>query len=94
MFIYNIYFTENEEEITNRTYIGSTYLFILFILQRMKKKLQIGLISGPLGDVRHTAHVGHSDGDVFGDTTFLQVTVCLCIIIYNIINTSLFLCTF
>jgi len=39
---------------------------------RMKKKLQIGLISGPLGDVRHTAHVGHSDGDVFGDTTFLQ----------------------
>jgi len=39
---------------------------------RMKKKVSIGLISGPLGDVRHTAHVGHSDGDVFGDTTFLQ----------------------
>ena len=48
LLIYNIYFTENEEEITNRPYIGSTYLFVLFILQRMKKKLQIGLISGPL----------------------------------------------
>ena len=47
-----------------------------YLIQRMKKKLQIGLISGPLGDVRHTAHVGHSDGDVFGDTTFLQVTIC------------------
>ena len=46
--IYLYYFTENEEEITNRTYIRSTSLFILFILQRMKKKLQIGLISGPL----------------------------------------------
>ena len=41
----------------------------------MKKKVSIGLISGPLGDVRHTAHVGHSDGDVFGDTTFLQVCI-------------------
>jgi len=41
--------------------------------QKMKKKLiSREMISGPLGDVRHTAHVGSSDGDVFGDTTFLQ----------------------
>jgi len=41
--------------------------------QKMKKKLiSREMISGPLGDVRHTAHVGSSDGDVFGDTTFLH----------------------
>lgn len=36
-----------------------------------KKRLTADMISPPLGDFRHTMHVGRG-GDVFGDTSFLS----------------------
>jgi len=41
---------------------------------KKSKMLSREMISGPLGDVRHTAHVGSGEGDVFGDTNFLKKT--------------------
>jgi len=40
--------------------------------KRYREALSAEMISHPLGDVRHTAHVGHGSDDVFGDTTFLK----------------------
>ncbi|NWU68434.1 BORG5 protein, partial [Pterocles burchelli] len=39
--------------------------------RRLKSELTPDMISPPLGDFRHTMHVGHG-GDVFGDTSFLS----------------------
>ncbi|XP_054454351.1 cdc42 effector protein 1 [Anoplopoma fimbria] len=39
--------------------------------RRFKGDLTLDMISPPLGDFRHTMHVGRG-GDVFGDTTFLS----------------------
>ncbi|XP_074681473.1 cdc42 effector protein 1 [Strix aluco] len=39
--------------------------------RRLKAELTPDMISPPLGDFRHTMHVGHG-GDVFGDTSFLS----------------------
>ncbi|NWI16866.1 BORG5 protein, partial [Crypturellus soui] len=39
--------------------------------RRMKAELTPDMISPPLGDFRHTMHVGRG-GDVFGDTSFLS----------------------
>ncbi|KAK1785703.1 hypothetical protein P4O66_019054 [Electrophorus voltai] len=36
-----------------------------------KRELSADMISPPLGDFRHTMHVGHG-GDIFGDTSFLS----------------------
>uniref|UniRef100_A0A6I8PDN0 CDC42 effector protein 5 n=1 Tax=Ornithorhynchus anatinus TaxID=9258 RepID=A0A6I8PDN0_ORNAN len=36
-----------------------------------KKRIERGAISAPLGDFRHTMHVGRG-GDAFGDTSFLS----------------------
>jgi len=41
---------------------------------KKSKMLSREMISGPLGDVRHTAHVGSGEGDMFGDTNFLKKT--------------------
>ncbi|KAJ8363333.1 hypothetical protein SKAU_G00121640 [Synaphobranchus kaupii] len=39
--------------------------------RRFKKDLSADMISPPMGDFRHTMHVGRG-GDVFGDTSFLS----------------------
>lgn len=39
--------------------------------RRFKGDLTVDMISPPLGDFRHTMHVGRG-GDVFGDTSFLS----------------------
>ncbi|XP_052010824.1 cdc42 effector protein 1-like [Xyrauchen texanus] len=39
--------------------------------RRFKSDLSVDMISQPLGDFRHTMHVGRG-GDVFGDTSFLS----------------------
>uniref|UniRef100_A0A8C0G3A8 CDC42 effector protein 1 n=1 Tax=Chelonoidis abingdonii TaxID=106734 RepID=A0A8C0G3A8_CHEAB len=39
--------------------------------RRLKSELTPDMISPPLGDFRHTMHVGRG-GDVFGDTSFLS----------------------
>ncbi|KAF7642320.1 hypothetical protein LDENG_00260190 [Lucifuga dentata] len=39
--------------------------------RRFKSDLSVDMISLPLGDFRHTMHVGRG-GDVFGDTSFLS----------------------
>lgn len=39
--------------------------------RRFKGDLSVDMISPPLGDFRHTMHVGRG-GDVFGDTSFLS----------------------
>ncbi|KAG7504219.1 hypothetical protein JOB18_003217 [Solea senegalensis] len=39
--------------------------------RRFKSDLSVDMISPPMGDFRHTMHVGRG-GDVFGDTTFLS----------------------
>lgn len=39
--------------------------------RRFKSDLSVDMISSPLGDFRHTMHVGRG-GDVFGDTSFLS----------------------
>ncbi|XP_051899075.1 cdc42 effector protein 1-like [Pristis pectinata] len=39
--------------------------------RRLKPELTSDMISSPLGDFRHTMHVGRG-GDVFGDTSFLS----------------------
>lgn len=39
--------------------------------RRFKGELTVDMISPPLGDFRHTMHVGRG-GDVFGDTSFLS----------------------
>ncbi|CAB1313040.1 unnamed protein product, partial [Coregonus sp. 'balchen'] len=39
--------------------------------RRFKGDLTLDMISPPLGDFRHTMHVGHG-GDMFGDTSFLS----------------------
>ncbi|XP_058872439.1 cdc42 effector protein 1-like [Acipenser ruthenus] len=39
--------------------------------RRYKSELTVDMISPPLGDFRHTMHVGRG-GDVFGDTSFLS----------------------
>uniref|UniRef100_A0A8D3DRZ7 CDC42 effector protein (Rho GTPase binding) 1a n=1 Tax=Scophthalmus maximus TaxID=52904 RepID=A0A8D3DRZ7_SCOMX len=39
--------------------------------RRFKNDLTVDMISPPLGDFRHTMHVGRG-GDVFGDTSFLS----------------------
>lgn len=39
--------------------------------RRFKSDLTVDMISPPLGDFRHTMHVGRG-GDVFGDTSFLS----------------------
>ncbi|XP_067226548.1 cdc42 effector protein 1b [Chanodichthys erythropterus] len=39
--------------------------------RRFKSDLSVDMISPPLGDFRHTMHVGRG-GDVFGDTSFLS----------------------
>lgn len=39
--------------------------------RRFKADLTVDMISPPLGDFRHTMHVGRG-GDVFGDTSFLS----------------------
>ncbi|XP_076609373.1 cdc42 effector protein 1b [Chaetodon auriga] len=39
--------------------------------RRFKSELSVDMISPPLGDFRHTMHVGRG-GDVFGDTSFLS----------------------
>uniref|UniRef100_A0A669E2Q6 CDC42 effector protein (Rho GTPase binding) 1a n=1 Tax=Oreochromis niloticus TaxID=8128 RepID=A0A669E2Q6_ORENI len=39
--------------------------------RRHKGDLTVDMISPPLGDFRHTMHVGRG-GDVFGDTSFLS----------------------
>ncbi|NXF73560.1 BORG5 protein, partial [Sclerurus mexicanus] len=39
--------------------------------RRLKSELTADMISPPLGDFRHTMHVGRG-GDVFGDTSFLS----------------------
>ncbi|XP_038639813.1 cdc42 effector protein 1-like [Scyliorhinus canicula] len=39
--------------------------------RRLKAELTTDMISSPLGDFRHTMHVGRG-GDVFGDTSFLS----------------------
>ncbi|KAG5832474.1 hypothetical protein ANANG_G00291540 [Anguilla anguilla] len=39
--------------------------------RRFKNDLSVDMISPPLGDFRHTMHVGRG-GDVFGDTSFLS----------------------
>ena len=42
--------------------------------KKLREVLSTEMISLPLGDFRHTAHVGRGADDVFGDTTFLQVS--------------------
>ncbi|KAF0021583.1 hypothetical protein F2P81_026164 [Scophthalmus maximus] len=39
--------------------------------RHFKSELSVDMISPPLGDFRHTMHVGRG-GDVFGDTSFLS----------------------
>ncbi|XP_076021192.1 cdc42 effector protein 1-like [Genypterus blacodes] len=39
--------------------------------RRFKSELSVDMISPPLGDFKHTMHVGRG-GDVFGDTSFLS----------------------
>lgn len=39
--------------------------------RRFKSDLSVDMISPPMGDFRHTMHVGRG-GDVFGDTSFLS----------------------
>ncbi|XP_077475151.1 cdc42 effector protein 1b [Stigmatopora argus] len=39
--------------------------------RRFKSELSVDMISPPMGDFRHTMHVGRG-GDVFGDTSFLS----------------------
>lgn len=39
--------------------------------RRFKSDLSVDMISPPLGDFRHTMHIGRG-GDVFGDTSFLS----------------------
>nr|XP_020480575.1 cdc42 effector protein 1-like [Monopterus albus] len=39
--------------------------------RRFQSDLSVDMISPPLGDFRHTMHVGRG-GDVFGDTSFLS----------------------
>ena len=41
--------------------------------KKLRELLSSEMISLPLGDFRHTAHVGKGADDVFGDTTFLKV---------------------
>ncbi|XP_077058602.1 cdc42 effector protein 1b [Siphateles boraxobius] len=41
------------------------------VKRRFKSELSVDMISPPLGDFRHTMHVGRG-GDVFGDTSFLS----------------------
>jgi len=43
--------------------------------KRLREMLSTEMISLPMGDFRHTAHVGRGADDVFGDTTFLQVSI-------------------
>lgn len=42
--------------------------------KKLRELLSSEMISLPLGDFRHTAHVGKGADDVFGDTTFLKVS--------------------
>jgi len=42
--------------------------------KKLREILSTDMISPPLGDFRHMAHVGRGGkDDMFGDTTFLQV---------------------
>jgi len=42
--------------------------------KKLRELLSTDMISPPLGDFRHMAHVGRGGaGDMFGDTSFLQV---------------------
>ena len=41
--------------------------------RKLREILSTEMISLPMGDFRHTAHVGRGAEDVFGDTAFLQV---------------------
>ncbi|XP_002125304.2 cdc42 effector protein 2 [Ciona intestinalis] len=40
--------------------------------KKLRELLSTEMISPPLGDFRHMAHVGRGADDMFGDTTFLQ----------------------
>ena len=53
--------------------------------KRYREALSAEMISHPLGDVRHTAHVGHGSDDVFGDTTFLKVSFSCSISVFFLI---------
>ncbi|XP_053304886.1 cdc42 effector protein 2 [Spea bombifrons] len=39
---------------------------------KLRDLLSPDMISPPLGDFRHTIHIGSGEGDVFGDMSFLQ----------------------
>ncbi|KAM8938676.1 cdc42 effector protein 2 [Pelodytes ibericus] len=39
---------------------------------KLRDLLSPDMISPPLGDFRHTIHIGSGEGDVFGDVSFLQ----------------------
>ncbi|XP_075043847.1 cdc42 effector protein 2 [Mixophyes fleayi] len=39
---------------------------------KLRDVLSPDMISPPLGDFRHTIHIGSGEGDVFGDVSFLQ----------------------
>ncbi|XP_073410620.1 cdc42 effector protein 2 [Dendrobates tinctorius] len=39
---------------------------------KLRDVLSPDMISPPLGDFRHTIHIGSGEGDVFGDISFLQ----------------------
>ncbi|XP_063294839.1 cdc42 effector protein 2 [Pelobates fuscus] len=39
---------------------------------KLRDLLSPDMISPPLGDFRHTIHIGCGEGDVFGDVSFLQ----------------------
>ena len=45
--------------------------------KKLRETLTTEMISLPIGDVRHTAHVGRGADDIFGDTAFLQVRLAL-----------------
>ncbi|MEE6512582.1 hypothetical protein FKM82_019658 [Ascaphus truei] len=39
---------------------------------KLRDVLSSDMISPPLGDFRHTIHIGSGEGDIFGDVSFLQ----------------------
>ncbi|XP_053544812.1 cdc42 effector protein 2 [Bombina bombina] len=39
---------------------------------KLRDVLSPDMISPPLGDFRHTIHIGSGEGDIFGDVSFLQ----------------------
>ncbi|XP_069821652.1 cdc42 effector protein 2 [Dendropsophus ebraccatus] len=39
---------------------------------KLRDVLSPDMISPPLGDFRHTIHIGSGEGDIFGDISFLQ----------------------